>query len=132
MSRKEREDMGLPKTVTGVQQIVRGGRVPLPQPEVEQPPVVSVREKAEEKYGLTQDQAQELVDSGQATEMDIQLIADSGDDILNYIKDKNYALTAMGVSEGLSEWAQENKKQLPFDMNFLIRFTIGTLKASQE
>jgi len=105
------------------------------QPKVEDQPqidVKSVREKAEEKYGLTQDQAQELIDSGQATEMDIQLIADSGDDILNYIKDKNYALTAMGVSEGLSDWAQENKKQLPFDMNFLIRFTIGTLKASQE
>lgn len=105
------------------------------QPKVEDQPqidVKSVREKAEEKYGLTQDQAQELIDSGQATEMDIQLIADSGDDILNYIKDKNYALTAMGISEGLSDWAQENKKQLPFDMNFLIRFTIGTLKASQE
>lgn len=132
MTRKQRKDAGLPTSLTGVQQIVRGGLVPLPQPEVEQPPVVSVREKAEKKYGLTQDQAQELVDSGQATEMDIQLIADSGDAILDYIKDKSYPLTAMGVSEGLSDWAQENKKQLPFDMNFLIRFTIGTLKASQE
>lgn len=105
------------------------------KPEVEEQPQIdikSVRQKAEKKYGLTQAQAQELVDSGQATEMDIQLIADSGDDILGYIKDKGYTLTAMGVSEGLSEWAQENKKQLPFDMNFLIRFTIGTLKASQE
>jgi hypothetical protein len=105
------------------------------QPEVEEQPqidVKSVREKTEQKFGLSKEKQEELIDSGQATEMDFQLLSDSGDDILDFIKEGNYTLSSMGITEGLSDWAEQNKKQLPFDMNFLIRFVVGTLRASQE
>ena len=105
------------------------------QPEVEEQPqidVKSVREKTEQKFGLSKEKQEELIDTGQATEMDFQLLSDSGDDILDFIKEGNYALSSMGITEGLSDWAEQNKKQLPFDMNFLIRFVVGTLRASQE
>jgi hypothetical protein len=134
MTREKREEAGLPKTKLGVQQIVRGGLVPLPSLSApEQGPMIeSVRGKFEKKTGLSQEKLQELIDTGRATEMDLQLVTDSGDDILDFIKDGNYALSNMGITEGLSDWANKNKKQLPFDMNFLIKFVAGTLRASQE
>jgi len=134
MSKEKREEEGLPKTKLGVQQIVRGGLVPLPSVSApEQGPLIeSVRGKVEKKFGLSQAKQEELIDSGDATEMDFQLLSDSGDDILDFIKDGNYTLSSMGVTEGLSDWAEQNKKQLPFNMNFLIRFVVGTLRASQE
>jgi hypothetical protein len=117
-----------------VQQIVRGGLVPLPSASApEQGPLIeSVRGKAEKITGLSQQRLQELIHSGQATEMDLQLVTDSADDILNFIKDGGYNLNTMGIAEGLSEWADKNRKQLPFDLNFLIKFVSGTLRASQE
>jgi hypothetical protein len=105
------------------------------QPEVEDQPqinVKSVREKTEKKFGLSKEKQEELIETGEATEMDFQLLTDSGDDILDFIKKGNYALSSMGVTEGLSDWADKNKKQLPFNMNYLIRFVVGTLRASQE
>jgi len=134
MSKEKREEEGLPKTKLGVQQIVRGGLVPLPSVSApEQGPLIeSVRGKAEKMTGLSQEKLQELIDTGRATEMDLQLVTDSGDDILDFIKDGGYSLSSTGVTEGLSDWAEQNKKQLPFDMNFLIRFVVGTLRASQE
>jgi hypothetical protein len=134
MSKEKREEEGLPKTKLGVQQIVRGGLVPLPSASApEQGPLIeSVRGKAEKITGLSQERLQELIDSGQATEMDLQLVTDSADDILNFIKDGGYNLNTMGIAEGLSEWADKNRKQLPFDLNFLIKFVSGTLRASQE
>jgi len=132
MSRKQREALGLPTSKVGIQQITRNGIIELPKPEVAVPPVESVREKTEKKFGLSKERQQELIDSGDATEMDFQLLSDSGDDILDFIKDGGYSLSSMGVTEGLSDWAEQNKKQLPFNMNFLIRFVVGTLRASQE
>ena len=131
MSTDEREAAGLPTTKTGVQQIVREGIIELPDVEAEGP-VESVRQKAEKKFGLSKEKQEELIETGQATEMDLQLLTDSGDDILDFIKDGGYSLNSMGVTEGLSDWAEKNKKQLPFDMNFLIKFVAGTLRASQE
>jgi hypothetical protein len=132
MSRKQREALGLPTSKVGIQQITRNGIIELPKPEVAVPPVESVREKTEKKFGLSKERQEELIDSGDATEMDFQLLSDSGDDILDFIKDGGYSLSSMGVTEGLSDWAEQNKKQLPFNMNFLIRFVVGTLRASQE
>ena len=131
MTRKQRKDAGLPTTKVGVQQITRGGLIKLPEPEVEQPPVISVKEKLEKRTGLSQEAQQELIDSGQATEMDFQLIADEGDSILNFIKEGGYELTSIGITEGLADWADKNKKQLPFNKNYLMRFVVGTLRASQ-
>lgn len=134
MSKEKREEEGLPKTKLGVQQIVRGGLVPLPSASApEQGPLIeSVRGKFEKMTGLSQESQQELIDSGQATEMDLQLIADSGRDILDFINDGGYNLNSMGIAEGLSEWADKNKKQLPFDLNFLIKVVSATLRDSQE
>ena len=131
MTRKQRKDAGLPTSKTGVQQIVRSGLIELPKPEVEQPPVISVKEKLEKRTGLSQEAQQELIDSGQATEMDFQLIADEGDSILNFIKEGGYELTSIGITEGLADWADKNKKQLPFNKSYLMRFVVGTLRASQ-
>ena len=131
MSKEEREAAGLPTTKTGVQQIVREGIIELPDIEAEGP-VESVRQKAEKKFGLSKEKQEELIETGQATEMDLQLLTDSGDDILDFIKNGGYSLSSMGVTEGLGDWAEQNKKQLPFNMNFLIRFVVGTLRASQE
>lgn len=131
MTRKQRKDAGLPTSKTGVQQIVRSGLIELPKPEVEQPPVISVKEKLEKRTGLSQEAQQELIDSGQATEMDFQLIADEGDSILNFIKDGEYEFTTDGIIEGLADWADKNKKQLPFNKSYLMRFVVGTLRASQ-
>lgn len=135
MNRKQRKAAGLPTSKVGVQQIVRGGLIKLPEPEVEKAPAVeveSVKERAEKKFGISKETLQESIDAGHVTEMDLQLLADHADEILDYIESKNYALNSMGVSEGLSEWAEENKKQLPFDLNFMIRSIISTLKKSKR
>lgn len=134
MSKEKREEAGLPKTKLGVQQIVRGGLVPLPSLSApEQGPMIeSVRGKFEKETGLSQDQIQQVIDTGQATEMDMQLVVDHKKEMLDYIKEGSYSLNSMGIVEGLTEWAQENKKQLPPNMNFLIGWVRDTLKASQE
>lgn len=130
MNRKQRKAAGLPTSKVGVQQIVRGGLIKLPTDEQPQVEVESVKEKMQEKTGLSVEKQQEMIDSGQATEQDFQLIADSGDDILDFIKDNGYALTAMGITEGLGDWADKNNKVLPFNMNYLVRFVSSTLRAS--
>jgi hypothetical protein len=101
-------------------------------PSAEGEPPKSVREKAQEKFGFSKQEVEYILDSNQATEMDMQLLVDSSDDILDYINEGNYALTTTGVVEGLTEWAQENKKQLPFNLNFLVSFVINAIKDSQE
>lgn len=62
------------------------------------------------------------IDSGTLTELDLQIITESGDDIIDYIKDKvDDTPSDMQLFGLLSDWADENNKRLPFDMNFLIR-----------
>ena len=97
------------------------------EPKEEEPK--SVKEKLEKMTGLSVEKQQELIDTGQATEMDFQLVSSSGDDILDFISDNKYALNSMGITEGLSDWADKNNKRLPFNMNFLINFVGRTLRA---
>ena len=85
-------------------------------------PVKSVREKTVDRFGVTMEDLEEGIDSGTLTELDLQIITESGDDIIDYIKDKvDDTPSDMQLFGLLSDWADENNKTLPFDMNFLIR-----------
>lgn len=130
MSKKQKEALGLPTSTYGIQQITRNGIIEVPSGEGEAAVEIdSVKKIAEEKYGLSQATAEELIDSGMATEMDIQLLAKHGDELLRAAE--GVERDSMSVNRALVRWAEENKKQLPFNMNFLTRFVIDTLNASE-
>jgi hypothetical protein len=92
-----------------------------PKPKL-RPDTRSLREKTVDRFGVTMEELEEGIDSGALTELDLQIITESGDDIIDYIKDKvDDAPSDMQLFGLLSDWADENNKRLPFDMNFLIR-----------
>jgi hypothetical protein len=62
--------------------------------------------------------------------MDVNLLANHGEDIAKFIKDGSYRTDTYGILEGLDDWAKNNKKQLPFDTNFLIRSLKAALGAN--
>jgi len=109
-SRKERRDSA--------------GTLGLGAKPVEEPttPVKSVREKTVDRFDTTMEELEEGIDSGMLTELDLQILTESGDDIIDYIKDKvDDTPSDMQLFGLLSDWADANNKRLPFDMNFLIR-----------
>jgi hypothetical protein len=89
-------------------------------PEPEQPPT-SVREKAIERLGVTEEDIQEGMDTGEITELDLQVLMEYGDDIYTYLEDKvGDDPDGMQLYRLMTDWAEENNKQLPFNMNFLV------------
>ena len=85
-------------------------------------PKLSLRQKTMERFGVTQEDIEEGMDTGSITELDLQLLNDSGDDIFEYIVENagSEPLDDMQLYYQLSRWADENNKMLPFNMNFLI------------
>ena len=85
-------------------------------------PKLSLRQKTMERFGVTQEDIEEGMDTGSITELDLQLLNDSGDDIFEYIVENagSEPLDDMQLYYQLSRWADENNKVLPFNMNFLI------------
>lgn len=122
-SRLERmfgEGAKMPITVTGGEEDVDEGVMTSPRPK-ERPDKRSVREKAIEKFGLTMDDIEEAMDKGEVTESDLQLLVDSGEDMYEYVQeniDPNADETQ--YYQLLADWANENKKILPANLNFLV------------
>lgn len=87
--------------------------------------VVSIKERAAEKLGISADKFQDAMDRGVLTELDLQIFADHADDIAKFIEEGDYETTPEGISVGLSEWAQNTGNLLPFDKTFLVR-TLST------
>ena len=85
-------------------------------------PKLSLRKKTMERFGVTQEDIEEGMDTGSITELDLQLLNDSGDDIFEYIVENagSEPLDDMQLYYQLSRWADDNNKVLPFNMNFLI------------
>jgi hypothetical protein len=121
-SRLERmfgEGAKMPVTVTGGEDVDEGVMTS-PRPK-ERPDKRSVREKAIEKFGLTMDDIEEAMDKGEVTESDLQLLVDSGEDMYEYVQeniDPNADETQ--YYQLLADWANENKKILPANLNFLV------------
>ena len=89
---------------------------PKPRPEL------SLRQKTVERFGVTQEDIEEGMDTGSITELDLQLLNESGDDIFEFIVENagSEPLDDMQMYYQLSRWADQNNKVLPFNMNFLI------------
>jgi hypothetical protein len=144
MSRIERKDKGLPESrkegAFGTGDFVFSQNFKPTPPKPEEP-----REPSESQVGasqllrITPEKMQEVIDQGfvmsdgqrvDVTEMDANLLANHGDAIAQFIKDGGYRIDTYGILEGLDEWAKDNKKQLPFDTNFLIRSLKAALGAN--
>lgn len=92
-----------------------------PKPKL-RPDTRSLREKTMDRMGVTEEDIQEGMDTGQITELDLQILNEEADDIMKYIEGKVEGTpTQMQLYSLLSDWADENNKRLPFDMNFLIK-----------
>jgi hypothetical protein len=122
-SRLERmfgEGAKLPVTVTSNEEEVDEGVMTSPRPK-ERPDRRSVREKAIEKFGLTMDDIEEAMDKGEVTESDLQLLVDSGEDMYKYVQENiDPNADEMQYYQLLADWANENKKILPANLNFLV------------
>jgi hypothetical protein len=117
MSRKERREAGLPVRKLD---IAYAGKDAFKQEEVER--VKTVKERAAERFGgIDPAVFDEAIDSGRLTELDLAIFADSGDEIVDFIKDNLYGTSSENVLEGLTDWAKENNKILPTDKSFLIK-----------
>jgi len=117
MSRKERREAGLPVRKLD---IAYAGKDAFKQEEVER--VKTVKERAAERFGgIDPAVFDEAIDSGRLTELDLAIFADSGDEIVDFIKDNLYGTSSENVLEGLTDWAEENNKILPTDKSFLIK-----------
>ena len=131
MSTKKRKALGLPTTKVGVQQIVRGGVITL---EEDKPTIKTDSAKFEETMGVSVEKLEELgtksekaakefgLVDGQVDPMTVNLIGDNGKDIIEFFNNNSYTINNMGIYSGLTDWAQENKKQLPANMNLIIKF----------
>jgi hypothetical protein len=67
------------------------------------------------------DDIEEAMDKGEVTESDLQLLVDSGEDMYEYVQeniDPNADETQ--YYQLLADWANENKKILPANLNFLV------------
>lgn len=85
------------------------------------PDTRSIREKTMDRFGITQEALQEGLDSGSITELDLQVLTESGDDIFEYMKDKVEDEPDDAELFGLlADWADENNKILPFNKGFLV------------
>lgn len=92
-----------------------------PKPKL-RPDTRSLRDKTMERMGITEEDIQEGMDTGQITELDLQILNEEADDILKYIEGKVEGTpTQMQLYSLLSDWADENNKRLPYNMNFLIK-----------
>lgn len=144
MSRKERKEKGLPESrkdgALGTGDLVFSQNFKPAPPKEEE-----VREPSESQagasrlLGVSPEKMQEVIEQGfvmnngqrvDVTEMDVNLLANHGEDIAKFLKDGNYSTDTYGILEGLDEWAKNNKKQLPFDTNFLIRTFKAALGAN--
>jgi len=85
------------------------------------PDTRSIREKTMDRFGITQEALQEGLDSGQITELDLQVLTEEGEDIFEYMKDKVEGEPDDAELFGLlADWADENNKTLPFNKGFLV------------
>lgn len=144
MSRKERKEKGLPESrmdgALGTGDLVFSQNFKPAPPKEEE-----VREPSESQagasrlLGVSPEKMQEVIEQGfvmnngqrvDVTEMDVNLLANHGEDIAKFLKDGNYSTDTYGILEGLDDWAKNNKKQLPFDTNFLIRTFKAALGAN--
>ena len=144
MSRKERKEKGLPESradgALGTGDLVFSQNFKPAPPKEEE-----VREPSESQagasrlLGVSPEKMQEVIEQGfvmnngqrvDVTEMDVNLLSNHGEDIAKFLKDGNYSTDTYGILEGLDEWAKNNKKQLPFDTNFLIRTFKAALGAN--
>ena len=144
MSRKERKEKGLPESradgALGTGDLVFSQNFKPAPPKEEE-----VREPSESQagasrlLGVSPEKMQEVIEQGfvmnngqrvDVTEMDVNLLATHGEDIAKFLKDGNYRTDTYGILEGLDDWAENNKKQLPFDTNFLIRTFKAALGAN--
>ena len=116
------EDAKEPVKVEGPEEEAESeGIMSRPKPKL-RPDTRSLREKTVDRFDVTMEELEAGIDSGTLTELDLQIITESGDDIIDYIKDKvDDTPSDMQLFGLLSDWADENNKRLPFDMNFLIR-----------
>lgn len=144
MSRKERIDKGLPESRTkgalGTGDFVFSQNFKPAPPKPEEPREPSESQvRASQLLRITPEKMQEVIEQGfvmsdgqrvDVTEMDANLLANHGDDIAKFIKDGSYRTDTYGILEGLDDWAKNNKKQLPFDTNFLIRSLKAALGAN--
>lgn len=144
MSRKERKDKGLPESKvkgalgTGDFVFSQNFKPAPPKPEEPREPSES-QVAASQRLKVSPEKMQEVIEQGfvmsdgqrvDVTEMDVNLLANHGDDIAKFIKDGSYRTDTYGILEGLDDWAKNNKKQLPFDTNFLIRSLKAALGAN--
>jgi hypothetical protein len=85
------------------------------------PDTRSIREKTMDRFGITQEALQEGLDTGQITELDLQVLTEEGEDIFEYMKDKVEGEPDDAELFGLlADWADENNKTLPFNKGFLV------------
>jgi hypothetical protein len=144
MSRKERKDKGYPVSKIGgemhfkrfsvglgtVDEDQKFGPKEASEPEEPQETVKSVRERAAERFGIPPEKFDSAIDSGVLTELDLAIFADYSDDIMDFIKEKEYEQSREGVLVAITDWAEENRKMLPMDKNFLIDTFLSALEGS--
>jgi hypothetical protein len=144
MSRKERKDKGYPVSKIGgemhfkrfsvglgtVDEDQKFGPKEVSEPEEPQETVKSVRERAAERFGIEPEKFDSAIDSGVLTELDLAIFADYSDDIMDFIKEKEYEQSREGVLVAITDWAEQNKKMLPMDKNFLIDTFLSALERS--
>jgi hypothetical protein len=113
------EDAKEPVTVEGPEEEAESEGI-MVKPKL-RPDTRSIREKTMDRFGITQEALQEGLDSGSITELDLQVLTESGDDIFEYMKDKVEDAPDDAELFGLlADWADENNKILPFNKGFLV------------
>ena len=113
------EDAKEPVTVEGPEEEAESEGI-MVKPKL-RPDTRSIREKTMDRFGITQESLQEGLDSGSITELDLQVLTESGDDIFEYMKDKVEGEPDDAELFGLlADWADENNKTLPFNKGFLV------------
>ena len=124
MSRAERREAGLPVRKLD---IAFAGSDSFKQEEQEI--VKTVKERAAERFGnIDPAQFDAAIEAGKLTELDLQVFADFGDDIMTYLKSNEYDGSEEDVLVGMSTWAQENGKTLPADKSFLVKTFLSAVE----
>ena len=124
MSRAERVEAGLPKAN---KDRLFAGNDSFKQEEKEI--VKTVKERAAERFGnIDPAKFDAAIEAGRLTELDLQVFADFGDDIMTYLKSNEYVGSEEDVLFGMSTWAQENGKTLPADKSFLVKTFLSAVE----
>jgi hypothetical protein len=124
MSRAERIEAGLPKAN---KDRLFAGNDSFKQEEKEI--VKTVKERAAERFGnIDPAKFDAAIEAGRLTELDLQVFADFGDDIMTYLKSNEYVGSEEDVLLGMSTWAQENGKTLPADKSFLVKTFLSAVE----